>query len=92
MLSEKLNNAMTASAVRVQTEAAMLKSRVQTAVEEKEFGVPMWFWVVLAAILVFAVIVSNGLAIWRTVVQRGHFTGNWNWAIWNYAVNTECEV
>ena len=32
MLSEKLNNAMTASAVRVQTEAAMLKSRVQTAV------------------------------------------------------------
>lgn len=56
MLSEKLNNAMTASAVRVQTEIATLKSRAQTAVEEKEFGVPVWFIVLAVVLFSFAVI------------------------------------
>ena len=50
MLSKKLNSTMTASAVRVQTEIATLKSRAQTAVEEKEFG----FWWLVALVVLWA--------------------------------------
>ena len=84
MLSEKLNNATIAAAVRVQTEAAVLKSKAQTAVEEKEFG---FWWFVLAVVLIIA-----GFAMfwcmtnWCKNNGHGDFTGEYSDHGWYYDV------
>ena len=77
MLSKKLNSTMTASAVRVQTEAATLKSRVQTAVEEKEFGI-VWYWVLMVCLIALAVCLVAAAMLWCQITGHGGLGAEWS--------------
>ena len=85
MLSKKLNSTMTASAVRVQTKAATLKSRVQTAVEEKEFG--FWWLVALVVLWALGTVFFWCMVAWCKGNGHGDFTGGHNNMGWWENVN-----
>ena len=65
------------------------KTRIVRSLDNALIKYDAWFLVLLAVIMVLALVIATGLAIWCTVYQGKKFSGSWKSAKSGVSVSTE---
>jgi len=83
-------NCLTRQAVAAEVGARGVADSLRAKVDGALVRYDAWYVVLLAVIMVLAVVIATGLAIWCVVYKGKSFTGSWNWNWTGVSVNVQC--